>query len=114
MDPEGNTIDRECTGSIVSRRAILTSAFCIKDKTYTTMVHTTIVYGTNDKDDHRMSLTTDKWISHPDYSFYRPSPAYDVGLLITEEELEFSLNVGPICLPSERLQVSIDYQVQIQ
>ena len=81
-----------CTGNIISKRAVLTTAHCIDDML--SIKEITIIYGTNDKTDRDNTVRASKWRHHN-----------DIGVIITQENIKFSDYVGSICLPTEDYQV---------
>ena len=84
-----------CTGSILSKTAILTAAHCdLTDITY----H--VVFGTNDNRQTKGNIKAKKVILHPDW--HNPGwHDHDAMIVILEEPMKFTKDVGPICLPGE-------------
>jgi len=92
-----------CTGSILSKTAILTAAHCdLTDITY----H--VVFGTNDNRQTKGNIKAKKVILHPDW--HNPGwHDHDAMIVILEEPIKFTKDVGPICLPGEEeIQVGQD------
>ena len=65
-----------CTGNIISKRAVLTTAHCIDDML--SIKEITIIYGTNDKTDRDNTVRASKWIHHNDIGVYYHTRKYQV------------------------------------
>ena len=96
-----------CTGSIISRRAILTAAHCVNK---TLLSKTLIYYARNDifynETSHvEVENEVSKKIFHPELD---GSYNNDVVILITAKPIKFSSFVGPVCLPEKNLKVNMN------
>jgi len=99
----GEKFFHSCTGSILSKTAILTAAHCDLGATF----H--IVFGTNDKRLTKGNIKAKKIILHPDYVSATSVSNFDAMIVILEEPIIFTKDVGPICLPGkEEIQVGQD------
>jgi len=102
--PGKSELTHVCTGSILSKTAILTAAHC--DLTQRGLTHH-IVFGTNDNRLTKGNIKAKKVIPHPDYN--TTTFIYDAMILILEEPITFTKDVGPICLPdNDEVQVGQD------
>ena len=91
----GEKFFHSCTGSILSKTAILTAAHCDHGATF----H--IVFGTNDKRLTKGNIKAKKIILHPDYVSATSVSNFDAMIVILEEPIIFTKDVGPICLPGK-------------
>jgi len=83
-----------CAGSIISKRAILTAAHCVRDKKSGEDVETaTVKFG-------KHSISNLSIIIHQEYSLDDP-PINDIALLILDKPLDFGDSLKPICLPNQ-------------
>ena len=101
--PGKSELTHVCTGSILSKTAILTAAHC--DLTQRGLTHH-IVFGTNDNRLTKGNIKAKKVIPHPDYN--TTTLTYDAMILILEEPITFTKDVGPICLPdNDKVQENV-------
>ena len=97
MKKKGIKSHHFCTGSIISKTAILTAAHCPTDdytKTYS------VVFGTNDNRQTKRRIRAKNIIPHPQYDV--PTFTNDAMIIILEKPIIFTKNVGPICLPDKK------------
>ena len=91
-----NDSQHHCTGSIISRTAILTAAHC--SKMFDDASSYLVVLGSYDYSTAKYKIGGKKVISHP--NFNKKDNVNDAMIIILKEPIEFSKTVGPICLPS--------------
>jgi len=92
-----------CTGSIISKTAILTAAHC------NPKMQDEVIFGTNDNSQQHSqgNIPIKKIILHADYN--ETTYDNDVAIIILESNIKFAKDVGPICLPGiKEIQVGQD------
>ena len=119
-----------CGGTIISRRIILTSGFCLSKNAprlgsyYGTTLYSnpsdySVFVGTNsptNKYYDKEGLKVEKVIRHPNYKFKRfntTDPFFDergdftndVGLIVLQKKLKYTTKVGPACLLTKKRRV---------
>jgi len=110
------TIDKDgvthaCTASIISNKAIMTAAHCVAEKDGTPRITSKVFMGahniTNRYEDSLVMNAT--LIPHESYKMVEDAPLkYDIALLITDDEIEFTDDVQPVCLPSKTSEIPDD------
>ncbi|GBO46242.1 hypothetical protein AVEN_223336-1 [Araneus ventricosus] len=109
--------DRTCSGSIISKKYILTSAYCLTKSESDNdpkcrqgkMPKACYVQNTNmklrmpwrDSTKFRKTLQAEKLLPHPDYK--HPAEKNDIALILVSQGIECNSFHQPICLPTENL-----------
>ncbi|CAD0197580.1 unnamed protein product [Chrysodeixis includens] len=88
-----------CGGAVVGRRSVLTAAHCIDVGSIITGVlqpSLRVTVGTNRWDVDGQTYRLSHHITHPEYDWFYL--VHDIGLLITDTDIEFSARVQPVPL----------------
>ncbi|KAK9510468.1 hypothetical protein O3M35_005249 [Rhynocoris fuscipes] len=93
--PSADAISTFCGGTIVTKRHVISAAHCT---TKITATHVVVGMDHLSRRDGGTVIPVEKTINHA----YKPSYATskDISILILAEEIKFSRNVGPACLPT--------------
>ncbi|XP_045472103.1 venom serine protease 34-like [Harmonia axyridis] len=88
-----------CGASIISERFALTAAHCVVDKKVENIVLLVGEHNVSSGTDtpYAKVYSLDKFIINPDYNV--KTQKNDIALVKTKSDIEFSVYVGPVCLP---------------
>nr|AQM58428.1 venom s1 protease with cub domain 13 [Pristhesancus plagipennis] len=93
--PSADSIHTFCGGTIVTKRHVISAAHCT---TKITATHVVVGMDHLSKRDGGHVIAVENTINHGYYPSYATSK--DISILILAEEIKFSRNVGPACLPT--------------
>eukprot|EP00092_Neocalanus_flemingeri_P001272 GFUD01001358.1.p1 GENE.GFUD01001358.1~~GFUD01001358.1.p1 ORF type:complete len:397 (+),score=61.94 GFUD01001358.1:151-1341(+) len=98
VNPKDDIVDFLCGGSLLSDRAVLTSAHCLGD-----LGHNPLVFlGQNDlSKDGGVERRVRSVSVHPKWANLTGWPEYDLAILHLDKPVDISDSIMPICLPTD-------------
>ena len=109
LEPSETGWQNVCAASILSKNILMTAAHCIRShESKRKVLVGQSVLNSDTFETSRQLLNIDRVEQHPKYT--NKTAYYDIGLIFTSEEIEFTEAVQPICLPLLPSQNSENYE----
>lgn len=90
-----------CSASIISRRFLLTSAYCVNGGIYATPALIVAVVGAINVHNDGNTIDVDKIIKHDGYRKLELGFVHNIAMIHTGEQIAFTKSVQPIALPKQ-------------
>uniref|UniRef100_A0AB38ZEL0 Venom S1 protease 12 n=1 Tax=Oncocephalus sp. TaxID=2944721 RepID=A0AB38ZEL0_9HEMI len=103
---EADDLGPGCGGVILSERIVLTAAHCTEPMSQSQIVVLVGEHNIFDESETPAAqmINVEKYVQHPDYDI-NENLENDIALLLLEEAIVMSDRVGPICFPSEKVNL---------
>merc|ERR1711915_765053 len=122
-DPDCATIFDTCTGSLISRRAVLTAAHCVcenqqdcseeslNEKEIWVFPGIDSTLGLNRSNFQEFGFKAEHLVVHSNWCKPNCLVFDDIALLIAKDEIQFGKNISPICLPLQHEEFTEEVSV---